>query len=188
MEYSYDFLPKNVQKLLKRMANLQRKELALLKSCNESDSMPEDFDQKLSDLFIKGTKAVEDLLNTRFADEEFGFTPNGEATDAEMLQNIGDYFLGVYARGRFVAEAKNEEPDEDMYYAACLILHRYALVDQHEDDYEIEEYDSNDDDDDYEPLIDRLVEEFGDLTAETADSKKKAKIVPLFGDGKDKLQ
>jgi len=37
-------------------------------------------------------------------------------------------------------------------------------------------------------LIDRLVEEFGDLTAETADSKKKAKIVPLFGDGKDKLQ
>ena len=55
-------------------------------------------------------------------------------------------------------------------------------------DYEIEEYDSNDDDDDYEPLIDRLVEEFGDLTAETADSKKKAKIVPLFGDGNDKLQ
>ncbi len=190
MEYSYDFLPKNVQKLLKRMANLQRKELALLKSCNESDSMPEDFDQILSDLFMKGTKAVEDLLNTRFADEEFGFTPNGEATDAEMLQNMGDYFLGVYARGRFVAEAKNEEPDEDMYYAACLILHRYALLardEEDDDDYEIMEYDSIDDDD-YEPLLDRLVEEFGDLTAEGSDSKKKAKIVPLFGHGNDKLQ
>lgn len=91
--------------------------------------------------------------------------------------------------GRLTAEMKNEQPDEDMFYAASLIMHRSVVeaANEDEDDYEIEEYES-DDNDDYEPLLDWLVEEFGDLTSEGSDSKKKAKIVPLFGDGNDKLQ
>ena len=43
MEYRYDFMPKNVQKLVKRLADLQRKEIVLLKSCNENGQGPESF-------------------------------------------------------------------------------------------------------------------------------------------------
>lgn len=187
MEYRYDFMPKNVQKLVKRLADLQRKEIVLLKSCNENGQGPESFEQKLMDLYMKGTKAIEEILNTRFVVVELGIGWDEDETYSEVLHKLGNYFLMVYAMGRLTAEMKNEQPDEDMFYAASLIMHRSVVEAANEDgdDYEIEEYDS-DDDDDYEPLLDRLVEEFGDLTTETSDSKKKAKIVPLFGDGKDK--
>ena len=190
MEYRYDFMPKNVQKQVKRLADLQRKEIGLLRFRSESGQEPEGYEQKLSDIFTKASKAIEEILNTRFAVVELGIGWDENEPYSEALQKLGDYFISVYAMGRLTAEIKNEQPDEDMYYAATLIMYRSALEarnEENDDDYEIVEYDSNDDDD-YEPLLDRLVEEFGDLTAETADSKKKAKIVPLFGDGKDKLQ
>lgn len=72
MEYRYDFIPKNVQRLVKRLADLQRKEIELLKSGNESGQEPEDFEQKLSDIFMKGSKAIEEILNTRFVVVELG--------------------------------------------------------------------------------------------------------------------
>ena len=189
MEYRYDFMPKNVQKLVKRLADLQRKEIELLKIRSASGQEPEGYEQKLSDIYTKSTKAIEDILNTRFVVVELGIGWDEDETYSEVLHNLAEYFLTVYAMGRLTAEMKNEQPDEDMFYAASFIMHRSMVeaANEDEDDYEIEEYDS-DDDDDYEPLLDRMAEEFGDLTTETSDSKKKAKIVPLFGDGKDKLQ
>ena len=189
MEYRYDFMPKNVQKLVKRLADLQRKEIELLKIRSASGQEPEGYEQKLSDIYTKSTKAIEDILNTRFVVVELGIGWDEDETYSEVLHNLAEYFLTGYAMGRLTAEMKNEQPDEDMFYAASFIMHRSMVeaANEDEDDYEIEEYDS-DDDDDYEPLLDWMAEEFGDLTTETSDSKKKAKIVPLFGDGKDKLQ
>lgn len=58
MEYEKDTLPKNVQKLIKKLADIQRKEIALLHSGVESGKAPKDVRKKMDALFESGNKAI----------------------------------------------------------------------------------------------------------------------------------
>lgn len=69
-----------------------------------------------------------------------------------------------------------EKYDEDLFYAGTLLMHRAMLLDEAMDDDmdEVEE-------DDLDEMLDLIQEEFGDVPEEP-----EAKIVPLFGEKKDK--
>ena len=60
-------LPKNVQKLIKKLADIQRKEIALLNFGVESGKTPKDIRKKMDALFESGNKAIAELMETRFA-------------------------------------------------------------------------------------------------------------------------
>ena len=165
---SYDgFLPKNIQKILIRMANLQRKEIEIMRTVRDPEAMTEETLQKLQDITDKGTKAILELLQTRYATATIGIGEDEEATIADILHQCADYFLGLYALERLSMESLGEEGNEDMFYAAAFLAHRSILASDEEDLY------PEDEEDEYDSLLTRLAGE------EEEDPRK---IVPLFGD------
>ena len=180
MEHAKNILPKNVQKQIKRLADIQRKEVALLQASQKSEIQAKEMDRKLSDLFDKGSKAIEELFCTRFASIDLGIGWDEEATYAEELHHFAAYFLSLYTMERLAAEVCEEEYDEDLFYAAALLMHRSTIAAQtdREDDYD----DDDPDEDEYDRLLDRMMEESGD----EPDFPEEPKVVPLFGEKKRK--
>ena len=127
-------------------------------------------------LIEKGDKVTEELFDTRFALEELGVCYPESPDD---LQEMGEYFLGLYALDRAYAEEDGKEYSEDLFYAGANLRRAADVIGDSEMDIDDME---DPDDDDFEPLIDGLIETFGNMPEEKTESN----IVNLFGEKKDK--
>ena len=135
----------------------------------------------MTDLFVKGSKAIEELFDTRFAAVDIGVGWDEDASYADDLQMLGSYFLGIYAMNRMTAEALGVDADEDLFYAGALLTHRAVLAAESGVDYDDDDFDDEDMDED-EPLLDSLTDCFGDAP----DEEEGKNVVPLFGKKKGK--
>ena len=170
MGKEYESLPKDVQKLVKKLADIERKQLKVLRA------HAPDEEARMMKLIEKGDKVTEELFDTRFALEELGVCYPESPDD---LQEMGEYFLGLYALDRAYAEEDGKEYSEDLFYAGANLRRAADVIGDAEMDIDDME---DPDDDDFEPLIDSLIETFGNMPEEKTESN----IVNLFGEKKDK--
>ena len=170
MGKEYESLPKGVQKLVKKLADVEREQLSVLRA-----HYPDE-EARMMKLIEKGDKVTEELFDTRFALEELGVCYPESPDD---LQEMGEYFLGLYALDRAYAEEDGKEYSEDLFYAGANLRRVADVIGDAEMDIDDME---DPDDDDFEPLIDGLIETFGNMPEEKTESN----IVNLFGEKKDK--
>lgn len=170
MENRYESLPKGVQKLVKKLADIEREQLKTLRA-----HYPDE-ETRMMKLIEKGDKVTEELFDTRFALEELGVC---YPESPEDLQIMGEYFLGLYALDRAYAEEDGKEYSEDLFYAGTNLRRAADVIGDAEMDIDDME---DPDDDDFEPLIDSLIETFGNMP----EDKTESNIVNLFGEKKDK--
>ena len=170
MGKEYESLPKGVQKLVKKLADVEREQLSVLRA-----HYPDE-EARMMKLIEKGDKVTEELFDTRFALEELGVCYPESPDD---LQEMGEYFLGLYALDRAYAEEDGKEYSEDLFYAGANLRRAADVIGDAEMDIDDME---DPDDDDFEPLIDGLIETFGNMPEEKTESN----IVNLFGEKKDK--
>ena len=184
-------MPVGVQKNIKKIADYERKILAILRQ------NPPDEEEKVTKIMDQADAVVEKLFNTRFAVLEVGvYNPE----DPDDLMAMGEYLLGEYAMERIFAEQYNKEYDEDLFYAGAYIRETgetymeeaYDDTVDFGDDFE-DDFDA-DEDDDLPPRV--TPEEFQsileDIMGKVQNAKAKkngGRIVPLFGEDKgNKLQ
>ena len=110
MGKEYESLPKGVQKLVKKLADVEREQLSVLRA-----HYPDE-EARMMKLIEKGDKVTEELFDTRFALEELGVCYPESPDD---LQEMGEYFLGLYALDRAYAEEDGKEYSEDLFYAGA---------------------------------------------------------------------
>ena len=168
----FESLPKGVQKLVKKLADIEREQLKVLRA-----HYPDEEDRMMK-LIEKGDKVTEELFDTKFALEELGLCYPESPDD---LQEMGEYFLGLYALDRAYAEEDGKEYSEDLFYAGANLRRMADVLEDAEID---SDYMEDPDDDDFEPLIDGLIKTFGDMPEKRSDSN----IVNLFRDDKNRLQ
>ena len=105
-------LPGHVQKLIKRLADIERDELALLHTDDPDE------DDRMISLITKRKTVKETLFRTEFAREEVGVS---DPYSPEDLMKMGRFLLGEYALDRLAAEEGEEPFGEEFFYAwACL--------------------------------------------------------------------
>lgn len=130
-------------------------------------------------LIDKGNKVTEELFCTRFAMEELGVCYPDSVDD---LMEMGEFFLGEYAMERLFAEENGEKYDEDLFYAGAYLKQGAdMLADSGYNEFDESLYEDPEDDE-FEALMNKLLDSFGEGPA----TKNDGRIVPLFGDGKDK--
>ena len=173
MEKKFDSLPKNVQKLVRKMAKVGREELALLQ-----DKTKNDVTEEIGVLFEQEEKLIGELFKTRFALATVGICYPEDFVSID-LEGMGEYLLGLYALDRLYAEEESKEYSEDLFYAGANLRRAADVIGDAEMDIDDME---DPDDDDFEPLIDGLIETFGNMPEEKTESN----IVNLFGEKKDK--
>ena len=161
----FESLPKGVQKLVKKLADIEREQLKVLRA-----HYPDE-ETRMMKLIEKGDKVTEELFDTRFALEELGVCYPESPDD---LQEMGEYFLGLYALDRAYAEEDGKEYSEDLFYAGANLRRAADVIG--DADFDLSDMEDPDDDD-YEPLIDGLIETFGNMPEEQTESN----IVNLFG-------
>ena len=174
MGQRFDSLPKNVQKMVKRLADVQREELKVLRA-----HLPDE-EARMRKLIDKGNKVAEELFCTRFAMEELGVCYPDSVDD---LVEMGEFFLGEYALERLFAEENGEAYDEDLFYAGAYLKQSADML---ADSGYNEFVDAMDDmeDDELDALVNKLLEKAG----EEPPKSDGGRIVPLFGEGKDRKQ
>lgn len=168
----FESLPKGVQKLVKKLADIEREQLKVLRA-----HYPDE-EARMMKLIEKGDKVTEELFDTRFALEELGVCYPESPDD---LQEMGEYFLGLYALDRAYAEEDGKEYSEDLFYAGVNLRRAADVIGDEEIDFDDME---DPDDDDFEPLIDGLIETFGNMPEKGSESN----IVNLFRDDKNRSQ
>ena len=192
VEKKFDSLPKNVQKLVKKLADIQRKELAVLQ-----DETKDDISEEFRVFFEQEDKVIGDLFCTKFAIEEVGlcFPDDDDDFLSDDLDEMGEYFLGLYALDRLYAEENGEKYSEDLFYAGALLKHKAEAAAEEEELYDFDDFDDDPDEEneDINEILDRLFETFGNAPGEPAKKGKKGKqadgkVVPLFGENKDRIQ
>lgn len=172
MGNEFDSLPKGVQKLVKKLADIEREQLKTLRA-----HYPDE-EARMMELIDKGNKITEDLFDTKFAKVMLGlFYPER----SEDLREMGEYFLGLYALDRAYAEEDGKEYSEDLFYAGANLRRAADVLEDAEIDCD---YMEDPDDDDFEPLIDGLIKTFGNMPEKGSESN----IVNLFRDDKNRLQ
>ena len=72
MGYAMEQLPKKVQKLVKKLADLQRKQVEVMRCGTQGKKTYEELEPKINEQFEKGTKLVDELFSTQFATLELG--------------------------------------------------------------------------------------------------------------------
>jgi hypothetical protein len=84
-EKKFESLPKNVQKLVRKLAKVGREELALLQ-----DNTKNDVTEEIGVLFEQEDKLIGELFNTKFAIETIGicFPDDFDSIDLEGMANI----------------------------------------------------------------------------------------------------
>ena len=158
-----------MQKPVKKLADIEREQLKTLWA-----HYPDE-EARVMELLDKGNKITEDLFDTKFAKVMLGlFYPDR----SEDLREMGEYFLGLYALDSAYAE-EGKEYSEDLFYAGANLRRMADVIGDAEID---SDYMEDPDDDDFEPLIDGLIETFGNMPEEKTESN----IVNLFGEKKDK--
>ena len=173
MENRFDEFPKNVQRLVKKLADIEREMLAMLRA-----HYPDE-ESRAMKLVDKGDQAVKDLFATSFVKEELGLEL---AMGSDALHALADYFLGIYALDRLYAEEDGEKYSEDLFYAGGHLKQSADMLEDME--YEDMADDMLDDMNAGElaALLDELAESSGVKPAKT----DKSKVVPLFGEKKGK--
>jgi len=168
----FDALPKKVQRLVKKLADIQREELAVLRA-HVPDEEP-----RVMKLIGQGDAVVNELMASKFAMEYLGVCGPDSPDD---LQEMGEFFLGEYALERLFAEECGEEFSEDLFYAGAYlkqsadILMDAGITDPTGgimDGLEGEELDQ---------MLDKLIQDFGN-------TPKDGRIVPLFGEHDNRIQ
>lgn len=176
-------LPKKVVKLVKKLADLQRKQIEIMRWGLRGEKTPEELKPVMDEQIEKGSKLVDELFSTQFATIEIGVGFSEEDSFADDLHMMGLYFLERYALERMMGDITDEKFDEDLYYAGTYLLHQALMAAGEEDDYV--------DDEDYseeelEAELARLEETFGDLIKEEKKKQPDGKVVQLFGEKKGK--
>ena len=173
---SFNELPKNVQKLVKKLAEFQRKQLEVLQAGDMPDTV-----EIMGDLFTKGDQVVHELLSTKFAVEELGVFYPEEDFYKDDLQETGEYFLGLYALERLMAEENGKKCSEDLFYAGALLRQRASFVEDMEEENGYDECEEGffgeSEENELEMLLDKMTDTFGSEETDKNDSK----IIPLFG-------
>ena len=182
-EKKFESLPKNVQKLVRKLAKVGREELALLQ-----DNTKNDVTEEIGVLFEQEDKLIGELFNTKFAIETIGicFPDDFDSID---LEGMGEYLLGLYALDRLFAEEESKEYSEDLFYAGALLKRKAEWAAEMEAEIG---YDPEDEYLDIDPdeILDQLIETFGEKTAEEEKKKKstEGKVIHLFGENNNRLQ
>lgn len=168
----FDRLPKGVQKLVKRLANIEREQLKTLRA-----GYPDE-EARMMALIDKGNKVTEELLCSRFAMEEIGVCYPDSSDD---LLSMGEYLLGEYALERICAEESGEQYEEDLFYAGANLKQAAdVLADAGYDEY------LDDESDDADVEFDSYVNSLVDQIMEERSKKKDGQVIPRFGEKKDK--
>ena len=169
----FDRLPKGVQKLVKRLANIEREQLKTLRAGYLDE------EARMMALIDKGNKVTEELFNTKFAMEELGaFYPDS----SDDLQAMGEYLLGEYALERIYAEESGEQYEEDLFYAGANLKQAAdVLADAEYDDYLDDELDDMD-----EFELNSLLSGFAEERGTKPTTTKDGRVVPLFREKKGK--
>ena len=156
MGYAKEQFDKNVMKVIRKMAVVEREEISLI-SENKKNTIkhPQDFADQLSALFDKGNDLIIELFKTDFAFTVLGCNP----FESEE---------GIYGLDRMLAEMEHAEPEEDVFYAGAYLVHRAAIYVANEEGY----LDYLADEDEVEIKFDEPHKK----------SRKSSKIVRLFDD------
>ena len=165
----FDRLPKGVQKLVKRLANIEREQLKMLRA-----GFPDEKARMIA-LIDQGNKVTEELMCSKFAMEEIGVCYPDSPDD---LQEMGEFLLGEYALERIYAEENGDQYDEDLFYAGANLKQAADMLAEVGDDA----FPDDESDDEFESYLNSLVDQFVEEKA----GKKDGKVVPLFGEKKDK--
>ena len=169
MGYRFDKLPVIVQKQIKKIADVERKELEVIRK-----KLPDER-ERVTKLLDKGDRAVDQLFDTQFAVIEVGVS-NPEDPDEVMA--MADYLLEQYALDRSAAEERGEEYDEDLYYAGSYLTTRANVMlegpyDGYYDDLQAGAT---------EEEISSFLEEVLELGRDEDGKRNDGKVVPLFGE------
>ena len=183
MGYAMEQLPKKVQKLVKKLADLQRKQVEVMRCGTQGKKTYEELEPKINEQFEKGTKLVDELFSTQFATLELGVGFCEEDSFADDLHMVGMYFTERYALDRMMAFVSGDEPDEDLLDAGTYLLHQSLMVDQEDDPFDRDEEDDFMTDEEMEEYLADLEQTFGN-EGKKSGIQPEAKIVPLFGDQK----
>ena len=176
-------MPKKVQKLVKKLADLQRKQVEIMRWGTRGEKTPEELKTLMDEQFEKGVKFVDELFSTQFATIEVGIGFSEEDSFADDLHMMGLYFLERYALERMMCDITDEKLDEDLYYAGTYLLHQSLMVSGEEDDY-VDEEDYSEQE--LEAELARLEETFGDLIKEEKKKQPDGKVIQMFDQKKGK--
>ena len=181
MGYENGLLPKKVIKLVKKLADLQRKQVEVIRLGASGEKTQEELQPLMDEQFEKGVKLVDELFSTQFATIEIGVGFSEDDSFADDLHMMGLYFLERYALERMMCDVTGEKLDEDLYYAGTYLLHQSLLVSGEEDDDFIGDYEGDDED---------LMAWLENMPVDGQDSKGKkqpdGKVIPMFGEKKGK--
>lgn len=169
----FDRLPTGVQKLVKRLADLERKELEVLR-----DNLPDE-EERVLELMGKADAVVGELFCTKFAMEELGVCYPDSPDD---LMEMGEYFLGEYALDRLYAEEYGEQYSEDLFYAGAYLKQSADVLADAEFDAFLDEELDNMNEFELNALLSTFAEERGSKPVEP----KAGRLVSLFEEKKDK--
>jgi len=193
MSYGNGQMPKNVQKLVKKLADLQRKEIGLQLASNGKRIGQDAFATEMAGLEEKGDKLIEELLCTRFAFLDVGIIPDeGNGFFSDNMWELGEYLLDRYSQERLAAEINGEKAEEDLFYAGAYLVRKAEIAEEEaeddgswDEDWEVEEDYSEDE---LREILDQLEQKVRAEMSQRegkADRKQlEAKIVPLFGNQK----
>ena len=161
----FDALPKKVQRLVKKLADIQREELAVLRARHPDE------ESRVMKIIERGDSLVNELMASKFAMKELGVCYPDSPDD---LQAMGEFFLGEYAMERLFAEENGEEYSEDLFYAGAYLKQSAEVLADAGctgpaggmlEDLEDKELDL---------LLDKMMQDFSDAPSD-------GRIVPLFG-------
>ena len=180
--YENGQLPKKVVKLVKKLADLQRKQVEIIRWGTNGEKTPDELYPLKNEQFETGTKLVDELFSTQFATIEIGVGFSEDDSFADDLHMMGLYFLERYALERMMSDITGEKLDEDLYYAGTYLLHQSLLVSEEEDDEDfIGDYEGDDED---------LMAWLENMPVDGQDSKEEkqpdGKVIQMFGEKKGK--
>ena len=182
MGYENGELPKKVVKLVKKLADLQRKQVEVMRLGISGEKTPDELYSLKNEQFETGTKLVDELFSTQFATVEIGIGFSEEDSFADDLHMMGLYFLERYALERMMCDVTGEKLDEDLYYAGTYLLHQSLLVSGEEDEGDFI--------DDYEGEDENLMAWLENMPVDEQTSKGKkqpeGKVIQMFGEKKGK--
>jgi len=180
MGYENGQLPKKVVKLVKKLADLQREQVAVIRLGMSGEKTPDELYPLKNEQFETGSKLVDELFSTQFATIEIGIGFSEDDSLADDLHMMGLYFLERYALERMMCDITGEKLDEDLYYAGTYLLHQSLLVSGEEDE---EDFISDDED-----LMSWLENMPVDGQASKGEKQPEGKVIPMFGEKKGKKQ
>ena len=139
MGYAMDELPKKVAKLVSKLADIQRKNVEIMRSAAKGEKTEKELSVKIDEQYEKSMKVVEELFSTQFAIVEIGVGFSEEDSFADDLHMMGLYFMERYALDRMICKISGDKPDEDFLDAGTWLLHQSLMVSGEENfigDYE----------------------------------------------------